>query len=124
MVQKNLASILARLDMEETKKLEQDELRQFFNNSENDYLSGRHIRTTIGWLALKKAIVELADSEVPTDLHEKDIHLQCLDDGRPAIVEISSCPGLAEKIFVSISHTRTMAYGLAAFQEEFDGQES
>lgn len=112
-----VATVLTSLDISEVEKERQALVESAFTTKEKDYLSTRHIRSTAGWLALKKSIVKLVEENSNYVLGEKDIVLQCLADGRPVISDIVTSVGFARNLFVSISHTRTTAHGLAVLQE-------
>lgn len=92
-------------------------LADCFSQEERRYLCRRHIRSTAGWLALKKAIAELGGKGSDEVDFKEDIILQCLENGRPRVRQAFSDWHHTQELFVSISHSRTMAYGLASVQE-------
>lgn len=93
---------------------------EHFNDNEIEELSKRHVRSTAGWLVLKQALCRLAGELQLAQLTEKDFSLKRTQSGRPYIDDINVSSRekqeLLEKLFVSISHTRTTAYGMAVFQ--------
>lgn len=93
---------------------------EYFNDNEIEELSKRHVRSTAGWLVLKQALCRLLGQLHLAQVTEKDFSLKRTQSGRPYIetINISSIAqqDLLERIFVSISHTRTTAYGMAVYQ--------
>lgn len=91
-----------------------------FNDNEVEELSKRHVRSTAGWLVLKQALCKLLKQLQIAQVTEKDFCLKRTQAGRPYIddINITHTEGLEllEKLFVSISHTKTTAYGMAVFE--------
>lgn len=91
----------------------------YFTQAEVDHLQERALQTVVGFVALKKALIQLIQSASPEVLlHEKDIRLSHSTDGAPRIAEIN---GLLDRtklppIHLSLSHTREYAYGLAVME--------
>ncbi len=117
---KNLTTVITSLDIAEV----EDNLTYIhathFSENEVVELSKRHVRSTAGWLVLKQALCKLLEQMQLAQLTEKDLSLKRTQSGRPYIEDINIPPAkrqeLLEKLFVSISHTRTTAYGMAVFQ--------
>jgi phosphopantetheinyl transferase (holo-ACP synthase) len=86
--------------------------KRHFSTQELAELAGRPIQSLAGFLALKSALVALwADAGAPAPAVPRDFELAHHPGGAPRIVQAP--PGPAD-VFVSISHTRSWAYGLAA----------
>ncbi|MFH1437326.1 MAG: hypothetical protein ABIJ56_16595 [Pseudomonadota bacterium] len=96
---------------------------RFFSPQENRLLSSRHVQTTAGFLALKKALVQCFRAlSGGVEYGEKDFVLAHGDKGGPKIEKIPDVPGMDAKSLSanphgSVSHTKTAACGLAVFQE-------
>ncbi len=112
-----IVTVVTRLVIDEVEKVRDSIFETAFTTVERNFLAPRHIRSTAGWLALKKSIIQLAGENGRGSLSEKDIEITCLADGRPVIAGITSPAIQPGDLFVSISHTRTTAYGLAVLQE-------
>jgi phosphopantetheinyl transferase (holo-ACP synthase) len=86
--------------------------KRHFSPAEIAELGERPVQSLAGFLALKSALVALwADAGVATPAAPRDFEISHHPGGAPRIA--SAPPGPAG-VFVSISHTRTWAYGLAA----------
>jgi hypothetical protein len=112
---RSIKSVLVSIDIEEVRGNLDSLLDACFSTEEQMELGTRHIRSTAGRLALKRAVLHLLSDRkgrIPT---EKDIVLGRLPNGRPVLV---SMPDPPKNLFLSISHTRSTAHGLAVFQEE------
>lgn len=116
-----LTSVVTTIPISEVEENCEHILSSFFNDGEKEELSTRHIRSTAGWLVLKQALCTLLQQMQVQQLSEKDFTLKRTTTGRPYIHDINIEPHekntLTEKLFVSISHTRTTAYGMAVYQE-------
>jgi phosphopantetheinyl transferase (holo-ACP synthase) len=108
-----IRSVLVSIDIEEVQQGRDSLLNSFFSTEEQRELHPRHIRSTAGRLALKRAVLHLL-SDRPS-LTEKDIVLTRLPNGRPALESALDIP---KNLFLSISHTKHTAHGLAVLQED------
>jgi phosphopantetheinyl transferase (holo-ACP synthase) len=107
-----IRSILVSIDIEEVQKDREALVNTHFSPEERVELADRHVRSTAGRLALKRAILgHLTDR--PT-LTEKDIVISRLPNNPPLLISVLDLPG---SLFLSISHTRNTALGLAVLQE-------
>lgn len=115
-------SALEVLSIEEVER-ERDELAiRHFSPEESAEIAGRRAQTTAGFLAAKRALVRLfAQVDGRETFHERDFVLTHHTNGAPRIVSLpgDSVPG--EAVYVSISHTRRFAYGLAVMEERDSG---
>lgn len=107
-----IKSMLVSIDIEEVERDRDTLLDTHFSPEERAELATRHIRSTAGRLALKRAVLGLL-SDRP-QLTEKDIVLKRLPNCPPLMVSVLDPPG---NLLLSISHTRNTAYGLAVLQE-------
>jgi phosphopantetheinyl transferase (holo-ACP synthase) len=115
---KTIRSVLVNLDI---KEVQHDPLLgTYFSAEEQAELSARHIRSTVGSLALKRAVLHLLTKGKDSSLSEKDIVLGRRPNDRPVLLFLPDRPGLSlpRTFFLSISHTRSTAYGLAVLQED------
>ncbi len=96
-----------------------------FSPEEQLELAKRHIRTTAGILALKKALCILILKATGHTVDQKELTITRLTSGKPSLgswpTSLSASNLQAEHLFLSISHSRTTAYGLAVYQEPVDG---
>lgn len=115
----SVITVLSSITIAEVEEGGENLLQSSFALTERNYLVKRHIRSTAGWLALKKSLIQLFENTQNHVLSERDIVLRCLSDGRPIIVKMDGAVNLpSNNLFVSISHSRTTAYGLTVLQEE------
>jgi phosphopantetheinyl transferase (holo-ACP synthase) len=82
-----------------------------FSSGEIAELAGRSVQSVAGFLALKSALAALWADAGAAHPSPRDFVLSHHSGGAPRIVQAP--PGPAN-VFVSISHTRNWAYGLAA----------
>ena len=113
-------SVLVTVDIEEVRCNRDAFLDACFTDEERAELSARHIRSTAGRLALKRAVRQLVAGWKALVLTEKDIVLGRGPNGRPVLLSLGDRPtGLVpDSLFLSISHTKSTAYGLAVLQED------
>ena len=121
MSKSQVVSVLMSVSIE---KMEQ-ELEAIYANcfclEELTYLKERHVRMTAGWFALKQAVVKLIGRVNNEMIVEKDVVITKQSDGRPVIKRLN-CPAInGSTLSVSISHSKTTAYGLAAMEEVANG---
>jgi phosphopantetheinyl transferase (holo-ACP synthase) len=114
---KTIRSVLVTLDIKEAQH--DPLLDTYFSAEEQVELSTRHIRSTVGSLALKRAVLHLLFQEKSGGLSEKDIVLGRRPNDRPVLLFLPDRPGAPQShtLFLSISHTGSTAYGLAVLQE-------
>lgn len=93
----------------------------YFCSREIALLKNRHFRSQAGWLALKRALIDLLFNQFSQKLKERDIELDLLETGEPVIHRIQKMGRVDPRIYVSISHSQYTAHGLAVIQGEHDG---
>lgn len=93
-----------------------------FSPEEVVEVKGRHPRTTAGFLAVKEALCALYRDVVPAGRCEAtDFTLSHDEQGRPVLVGAPGPIGAPRSTWISIAHTRELAYGLAVFHERGRG---
>jgi phosphopantetheinyl transferase (holo-ACP synthase) len=107
-----IRSILVSIDIDEVQRSREALLNTHFSPEERTELDTRHVRSTAGRLALKRAVLGLLPGR--SRLTEKDIAITRLPKNPPRLVSKLYAPG---NLFLSISHTKNTAYGLAVLQE-------
>lgn len=110
---RHIRSTVVSLDIDEVERNRRPLLDAHFSAAERRELAERHVRSTAGRLALKRAVCVLLQDRLP--LAERDIVIRRLPKGPP---ELAVDLEIAGRLFVSISHSRKTAYGLAVLQEE------
>jgi phosphopantetheinyl transferase (holo-ACP synthase) len=91
--------------------------------AEREELAGRHVQSLAGNLALKQALVALLAAEAPeSPVRSTELELRHRPDGAPELVRgplalRAAADGRARQLYVSISHTRSRAVGLAVLAE-------
>jgi phosphopantetheinyl transferase (holo-ACP synthase) len=114
-------SVVITINIAEVERDWESLLTTCFQTEEQQELASRHVRSTAGRLALKRAISHLLYNRIA--LAERDVLLGRLADGRPVLLSLGH-PGngpffpVPHNLFLSISHTKTTAYGLAVLQED------
>jgi phosphopantetheine--protein transferase-like protein len=87
---------------------------RFFSPAEIGDLGNRRVQSLAGFLTLKRALAALGvDTGCATAAGPRDFELSHHANGAPRLVAVPEGIALAD-VFVSISHTRQWAYGLAA----------
>ena len=90
---KTIRSVLVTLDI---KEIQHDPLLDtYFSAEEQAELSTRHIRSTVGSLALKRAVLRLLSKGKDGGLNEKDIVLGRRPNDRPVLLFLPDRPGLS-----------------------------
>jgi phosphopantetheinyl transferase (holo-ACP synthase) len=112
-----IKSVLISIDIEEVHDNLDSLLDACFTTEERMELHTRHVRSTAGRLALKRAVLHLLSDRQSCLPTEKDIVLGRLPNGRPVLVTMPDPP---KNLFLSVSHTRSTAHGLAVLQEEYN----
>ena len=99
-------------------------LARHFAPEEAAGLAVKPAQSLAGALALKRALVQLfREADPRAEVTERDFHLTHDGDGAPRVI---GWPGSARAavapcaVRVSISHSRTTACGVAAYQEDRD----
>lgn len=118
-------AIVSKVSQESIDRVREDResiLATCFNPEEKQELGDRHVRSTAGNLALKRAIAALFEERWGVLLKEKDIQITRSENGAPLLdlrrSRIRPVPDFDRRcLFLSLSHSRTMAYGLAVYQE-------
>lgn len=117
---KKLTTVITSIDIAEVEENLTHIHSINFSDNEVEELSKRHVRSTAGWLVLKQALCKLLEQTQIAQVTEKDFYLKRTQSGRPYIEDINITPTkkleLLERLFISISHTKTTAYGLAVLQ--------
>lgn len=115
-----ITTVICSVNISEIKENREYYLSSFFQDEEKAELSMRHIRSTAGWYVLKQAVSKLLNQLGHTHLSESDILLSRTDSGRPFIRNIGSQEDTKQiqlpNLFVSITHTRSIAHGMAVHQ--------
>jgi phosphopantetheinyl transferase (holo-ACP synthase) len=89
---------------------------RFFSPAEIGDLGSRRVQSLAGFLTLKRALAALGvDADCATAAGPGDFELSQHANGAPRLVAVREGIALAD-VFVSISHTRQWAYGLAAIR--------
>lgn len=118
---KTVTSVLKMVDINEVKNNRQAILESDFQMEERNTLAGRHVRSTAGILALKHALCTLLHQITGLSIDKKDWQIAWSATGRPEIhsspSRLNSSSFLQQNLFLSISHSRKTAYGLAVYQE-------
>ncbi len=107
-----LVSAVAVVSIAETTAGREQVEAECFTPVELAELRGRAVQSLAGWLALKRALADLSarlgrDSATP-----RDFVLTRAASGAPQLCRPHPLEGAVEP-FISISHTRAWAYGLA-----------
>lgn len=91
-----------------------------FTPGEAAAVARRHVRTTAGMLALKRALAALyGEVTGGGSCRERDFVITNSAGGAPRLA--ASPAGLAtERVLISISHSKTWAYGLAVWRRDGD----
>lgn len=118
-------SVMEMVDIQEIQNSYQTVLDSSFSPEEQLELAKRHIRSTAGVLALKKALCGLILETTDRTVEEKELIITRLKSGKPSLVtwpdSLSASSLQIDNLFLSISHSRTTACGLAVYQEPADG---
>ncbi len=120
MTKAKVVSVLMNVSLDCLDSTGEKTLASWFRAGELSYLAKRHKRSTAGWLALKRAVAELLRQVEGRAVNVVEIELYIEDGGRPGIKEIHDWKGGLLKMAVSISHSRTTAYGLASLEVSTD----
>jgi len=117
-----ISSVIEMVDIDEVKNHQKNILDSSFNTDEWEELEKRHIRSTAGVLALKKALCTLTRKITGKTLNKKDFLISRLASGAPVLQslpdQVCHLSYQHKNIFLSISHSKQTAYGLAVYQEE------
>lgn len=99
-------------------------MEEKFSIREKAHLARAPLQTVAGFLAVKKAVAALAASVSGVGLDEREVVLSHAKSGAPRLVSIPKklCADMPDKknILVSISHSKTHAFGLAVFKLQRD----
>ncbi len=118
-------SVVEMVNIQEIRNNHQAVLDLSFSPEEQLELAKRHIRSTAGVLALKKALSSLILKTTGRSVDEKELTITRLKTGKPSLVSwpssLLASSLQTENLLLSISHSRTTAYGLAVYQEPADG---
>lgn len=118
-------SMVKMIDISDVKNNYLTLLESSFAPEEREELASRHIRSTAGVLALKKALAALINEITNHSVNIRDCHISRSKTGAPVLLslpeQLNRSPLNTSNVFVSISHSRQTACGLAVYQEETDG---
>ncbi len=119
-----VSSVVDMVDISEVKNNRHALLDSSFTPEEQKELEKRHIRSTAGVLALKQALCSLIYQTTGHSPDRKELLILRLPSGRPTLKSMPDHPSyssfLRRNLFLSISHSRKTAYGLAVYQETTD----
>jgi len=98
-------------------------LHSFFTPGEIKHLKSRPLQSAAAFLALKRALVQLCkDAGAIKKPREKSFVITHAPDGAPIIKQPEKViPDALSGVFISITHTRTHAFGLAAIEVKAHG---
>jgi len=119
-----VSSVVEMVDIDEVKNNRQAILHSSFSPEERKELEKRHVRSTAGVLALKQAICSLIYQTTGHSLNKKDCFISRLENGQPFLKSLPGHLSISslrhQNLFLSISHSKRTAYGLAVYQEVCD----
>jgi phosphopantetheinyl transferase (holo-ACP synthase) len=114
-----MESFIETISISEVEAHLSDMLAECFHPSEQSAWQHKPAQSIAGRIALKAAMCALAKKHFPgLCLAQKDIIIEAASDGAPRIARIfsedeASAALLKSEVFVSISHSRTKAAGMA-----------
>ena len=123
-MKKTVHSVIEKVTVREFKENRKTLLARHFVPSEIEELHTRSDKTASGLLAVKKALVLLCKNISPqSSFTEQSFQLSHELNGAPCIIAFPQISTGSKKIpnedfYISITHNRSNAYGLAAFQEK------
>jgi phosphopantetheinyl transferase (holo-ACP synthase) len=91
-------------------------------------LAGRHVQSLAGTVALKAAVIDLLSTLYPdVELSRRDVEIGHEPGGAPEVRHLPvSLPtgsgGTPAKLFVSITHTKEHAIGLAVLEQRMENR--
>ncbi len=118
-----IVTYLEVVEIDPLRKRREEVLFSSFSKRERDEYAGRSMQSLAGAVALKRAVLcYLGDEAHSPALSERDIELGHSEKGAPRIVTLSGLPAkqaakTIDRLHISVSHTRTQAYGLVVVQE-------
>lgn len=96
-------------------------MRRNFSPTETDRLKNVPLQSIAGMLALKKAVAKMAADVCGVRMSGKEFVLSNDKNGAPRLVALPAKSGVGmpdkKDIRISISHSKTHAYGLAVLQQ-------
>lgn len=115
-----VTSFLEIVPLAGVKRARSDIMRRNFSPKETNRLNNAPLQSIAGMLALKKALAKMTADVCGKRMNGKNIVLSIEKNGAPRLVALpaKSGAGMPDKkdIRISISHSKTHAYGLAVFQ--------
>jgi phosphopantetheinyl transferase (holo-ACP synthase) len=75
------------------------------------------LQSIAGMIALKKALAKMALAAGGVRVNRNKIVLSHKKNGAPRLVSMPKCPGMRGKPLLSVSHTKTHAYGFAVLSQ-------
>jgi phosphopantetheinyl transferase (holo-ACP synthase) len=115
----SLESFVETIDIFDVKAHLTFMLAEHFHPSEQERRRQQPVQSIAGRIALKTAVCGLAKKYFPTlCLSQRDVVIDTASDGAPVITDIftedeAAAALLKSAVFVSISHSRTRAAGMA-----------
>ncbi len=120
-----ISSVIEMIDIDKVKDNLLTILDSSFHSVEQKELDKRHIRSTAGVLALKQAICSLIHNTTGLSLERKNVLISRSTTGAPILQSLPDTLKTSSfdhrNLFLSISHSRKTAYGLAVYQERIHG---
>jgi phosphopantetheinyl transferase (holo-ACP synthase) len=119
-------SWLETVDIAQVKASRADWIARHFDAEEAGQLDGMRDQTLAGFVAVKRALCGVGREALGLHAAASQFHLDREESGAP---RLRACVGLdgesaerfARGVHISLSHSRTTAYGLAVWQESARG---
>jgi phosphopantetheinyl transferase (holo-ACP synthase) len=114
-----VTSFLEIVSLASVKRARRGFMRRNFYPKETDRLNNAPLQTIAGMIALKRALKKLIAAVCGARTGAKEIVLSHDKNGAPRLVALAQKAGMPDKknIRISISHSKTHAYGLAVLQQ-------
>ena len=116
-----VTSFLEIVPLAGVRRARSDIMWRNFSSKETDRLNNAPLQSIAGMIALKKALAKMAAAVCGVRMSGKEIVLSNDKNGVPRLVALpaKSGAGMPDKkdIRISISHSKTHAYGLAVLQQ-------
>jgi phosphopantetheinyl transferase (holo-ACP synthase) len=114
-----ITSFLEIVSLAGVKRAKSGIMRRNFSLKETDRMFNAPVQTIAGMIALKRALKKMIAVVYGASTGAKEIVLSHDKSGAPRLVALPQKAGMPEKknIRVSVSHSKTHAYGLAVLQQ-------
>jgi holo-[acyl-carrier-protein] synthase len=113
----SVTSFLEIVSLASVKRAKSDLVRRNFSPRKTEKLNSAPLQTIAGVIALKKALVKMITAVCGKRMSGKDIVLSHDKNGAPRLIAMPEIAGVGmpdkKNIRISVSHTKTHAYGLA-----------